>query len=234
MVRHWTRKPVIIWSIRSSPTGGNFFFAIVKSFEYKIAISANFVQTVKNSNVSLVKRHLVTMSGFCVIFIREPIWNRTKRFSLGDEMLCLTSRRNLPFPFQKGKNLLNSFNFPIWKVKRNICRLEKLKRKYKRKYENNVLYWKGKKIIIDTLHCLTDKKCSLVFVLYKKKDVVWFLFCTKKRMLFKTGFLLQSNFRLGTFFIRHMFVGLIEMISSWTMYRILKLLQDNGCGRLAS
>ena len=25
------------------------FFAVVKSFEYKIAISANFVQTVKNS-----------------------------------------------------------------------------------------------------------------------------------------------------------------------------------------
>ena len=34
----------------SSPTGGNFFFAVVKSFEYKIAISANFVQTVKNSS----------------------------------------------------------------------------------------------------------------------------------------------------------------------------------------
>ena len=32
------------------PTGGNFFFAVVKFFEYKIAISANFVQTVKNSN----------------------------------------------------------------------------------------------------------------------------------------------------------------------------------------
>ena len=26
-----------------------FFFAVIKSFEYKIAISANFVQTVKNS-----------------------------------------------------------------------------------------------------------------------------------------------------------------------------------------
>ena len=51
MVRHWTPKPVIICSIRSNPTGGNFFFAAVKSFEYKIAISANFVQTVKNSYV---------------------------------------------------------------------------------------------------------------------------------------------------------------------------------------
>ena len=50
LVRHWTPKPVIIWSIRSSPTGGNFFFAIIKSFEYKIAISVNFVQTVKNSS----------------------------------------------------------------------------------------------------------------------------------------------------------------------------------------
>ena len=50
LVRHWTPKPVIICSIRSSPTGGSFFFAVVKSFEYKIAISANFVQTVKNSN----------------------------------------------------------------------------------------------------------------------------------------------------------------------------------------
>ena len=28
-------------------------FAVVKSFEYKIAISANFVQTVKNSNKQL-------------------------------------------------------------------------------------------------------------------------------------------------------------------------------------
>ena len=53
MVRHWTPKPVIICSIRSSPTGGNFFFAVVKSFKYKIAISANFVQTVKNSIVSI-------------------------------------------------------------------------------------------------------------------------------------------------------------------------------------
>ena len=44
MVRHWTPKPVII---RSSPTGGNFFFAVVNSFEYNNAISANFVQTEK-------------------------------------------------------------------------------------------------------------------------------------------------------------------------------------------
>ena len=37
MVRHWTPKPAIICSIRSSPTGGNFFFAVVvKSFEYKL------------------------------------------------------------------------------------------------------------------------------------------------------------------------------------------------------
>ena len=49
MVRHWTPKPAIISCTRSSPTGGNYFFAVVKSFEYKIAISANFVQTVKNS-----------------------------------------------------------------------------------------------------------------------------------------------------------------------------------------
>ena len=51
MVRHWTPKPVIISCIRSSPTGGNFLFAVINSFEYKNAISANFVQTVKNSNV---------------------------------------------------------------------------------------------------------------------------------------------------------------------------------------
>ena len=51
MVRRWTPKPAIISCIRSSPTGGNFFSAVVKSFEYKIAISANFVQTVKNSTV---------------------------------------------------------------------------------------------------------------------------------------------------------------------------------------
>ena len=49
MVRHWTPKPAIISCTRSSPTGGNFFFAVVKFFKYKIAISANFVQTVKNS-----------------------------------------------------------------------------------------------------------------------------------------------------------------------------------------
>ena len=48
MVRHWTPKPAIISCTRLSPTGGNSFFAAVKSFEYKIAISANFVQTVKN------------------------------------------------------------------------------------------------------------------------------------------------------------------------------------------
>ena len=32
-----------------SPLWG-YFFAVVKSFEYNIAISANFVQTVKNSS----------------------------------------------------------------------------------------------------------------------------------------------------------------------------------------
>ena len=51
MVRHWTPKPVIISCIRSSPAGENFSFAVVNSFEYNNAISANFVQTVKNSNV---------------------------------------------------------------------------------------------------------------------------------------------------------------------------------------
>ena len=49
MVRHWTPKPVITSCIRLSPTGGTFFFAVVNSFEYNNAISANFVQTVKNS-----------------------------------------------------------------------------------------------------------------------------------------------------------------------------------------
>ena len=39
----------------SSPTGGNFFFAIVKSFEYKTAIYANFVKTVKNSSVTQLR-----------------------------------------------------------------------------------------------------------------------------------------------------------------------------------
>ena len=48
LVRHWTLKLVIISSIRSSPTGGNFF-AVVISLEYNNAISADFVQTVKNS-----------------------------------------------------------------------------------------------------------------------------------------------------------------------------------------
>ena len=64
MVRHWTPKPVIICSIRSSPTGGNFFFAVVKSFEYKIAISAKFVQTVKNLTKCLpsAKRLPTTLS----------------------------------------------------------------------------------------------------------------------------------------------------------------------------
>ena len=48
-VRHWTLKPAKIPCTRSSPTGGNFLFAVVKSFENNNAISANFVQTVKNS-----------------------------------------------------------------------------------------------------------------------------------------------------------------------------------------
>ena len=49
MVRHWTPKQAIISCIRSSPTGGNFLFAVVNSFEYNNAISTNFVHTVKNS-----------------------------------------------------------------------------------------------------------------------------------------------------------------------------------------
>ena len=53
MVWHWTPKPVIISCIRSSPTGGNVLFAVVNCFQYSNAISANFVQTVKNSNVKL-------------------------------------------------------------------------------------------------------------------------------------------------------------------------------------
>ena len=53
MVRHWSSKPVIIPSSRSSPTGGTFFFAVVNSFEYKNVISANFVQTVKNSSMTI-------------------------------------------------------------------------------------------------------------------------------------------------------------------------------------
>ena len=42
LVRHWTASG-------RSPLEVNFF-AVVKSFEYKIAISAYFVQSVKNSN----------------------------------------------------------------------------------------------------------------------------------------------------------------------------------------
>ena len=56
MVRHWTPKSIIISGIRSSPTEGNFFFAVVKLFEYKIAISANSVQTVKNSTGCLEEK----------------------------------------------------------------------------------------------------------------------------------------------------------------------------------
>ena len=41
-IRHWTPKPVIISSIRSSPTRG-FFFTVVKSFDANNGISANFV-----------------------------------------------------------------------------------------------------------------------------------------------------------------------------------------------
>ena len=48
LVRHWTLK-LVISCITSSPTGSTFF-AVVKSFAYNNAISANFVQTVKNSN----------------------------------------------------------------------------------------------------------------------------------------------------------------------------------------
>ena len=54
-VRHWTLKQVIISCIRSSPTGGNFLFAVVKFFDANTAISANFVLTVKNSNESIIQ-----------------------------------------------------------------------------------------------------------------------------------------------------------------------------------
>ena len=60
MARHGTAKPVIISYIRSSPTGGSFF-ALVRALEYNNAISANFVQTVKNSNVSSIN-HLTTFT----------------------------------------------------------------------------------------------------------------------------------------------------------------------------
>ena len=53
LIRHWSLKLVKISCIRSSPTGGNFF-AVVKSFEYNNAISANFVQTVKNSSEYII------------------------------------------------------------------------------------------------------------------------------------------------------------------------------------
>ena len=39
----------MIFMILVSSTGGIFFVAVVNSFEYNNAISANFVQTVKNS-----------------------------------------------------------------------------------------------------------------------------------------------------------------------------------------
>ena len=45
LVKLWTLKPVIISCI-----GGNFFSAVVKSFNVNTAISANFVLTVKTSN----------------------------------------------------------------------------------------------------------------------------------------------------------------------------------------
>ena len=48
MVRHWTPKPVASGRATLEVTS---FFALVECFEYKIAISSNFVQTVKNSNV---------------------------------------------------------------------------------------------------------------------------------------------------------------------------------------
>ena len=47
LVRHWTPEPVIISCIRSSPTGGNFCLAVVKSFDANTPISANFILTVK-------------------------------------------------------------------------------------------------------------------------------------------------------------------------------------------
>ena len=42
LVRHWTPKPVIISSIRSSPMKVTFL-TVVKSFDANNAISANFV-----------------------------------------------------------------------------------------------------------------------------------------------------------------------------------------------
>ena len=82
MVRHWTHKPEIICSIRSSPTGGNSFFAVNKSFEYKIAISANFVQTVKNSYVIWAMFHI---TGNFDVSTDKKYGSRTSRiFKLDD------------------------------------------------------------------------------------------------------------------------------------------------------
>ena len=47
MVRHWTPKPVL--ASGRAPLEVTFF-AVVNSFDYKNAISSNFVQTVKISN----------------------------------------------------------------------------------------------------------------------------------------------------------------------------------------
>ena len=39
----------IATDVRSSPTGGNFFLAVAKSFYANTVLSANFILTVKNS-----------------------------------------------------------------------------------------------------------------------------------------------------------------------------------------
>ena len=70
MVRHWTPKPVIISCIRSTPPGGNFYFAVVNSFEYNNAISANFVQIVKNS---IVKGSGVTLTPHSLVGMRPTV-----------------------------------------------------------------------------------------------------------------------------------------------------------------
>ena len=82
-VRHWTPKPMVICSIRSSPTWGNFYFAVVKSFEYKIAISANFAQTVKNSPCYFLVIKSATELLFCNVLVFFSKW---RDFHLTNEL----------------------------------------------------------------------------------------------------------------------------------------------------
>ena len=87
MVRHWTPKPVIIFCIRLSPTGGNFFLLLLIPLN-KIMTFLPILYKLKNSSTSscgvagrglIWKRYgNIMFKGHCALRYRRP--NKTVLF----------------------------------------------------------------------------------------------------------------------------------------------------------